>query len=71
MSEDERFAKRLIRARKRAGFTTPEDAADGMGRALRSRDIRRWESADTYPRLDRLAMLCKRYGVSADSLLGL
>ncbi len=63
------LARRLVQARRRAHFTSPEHAAVGM--PIAGRTLRQYEAGLTEPGALRLGLLAKRYEVNPGWLLGL
>ena len=66
MPENETFAERLKRVRKKTGLSQ-EDLAHKL--ELSTMTIRRWESGERQPRLEEIQKLAKALHISEDELL--
>lgn len=64
--EKEKFAKKLIRLRKRKGYTQQE-LADKL--QVTNKAISRWETGEGFPDIALLVPLCDALGVNCDDLL--
>ncbi|MBQ8508760.1 MAG: helix-turn-helix transcriptional regulator [Clostridia bacterium] len=62
------LAERLLALRRQRGLSQ-EELAEQLGVSRQS--VSKWEGAQSLPDLDRIADLCRVYGVSADYLLGI
>lgn len=60
------FADKLIRLRKKAGWSQ-EELASQMNVSRQS--VSKWEGAQSVPDLDKIVRLSKLFGVSTDYLL--
>ena len=67
------ISNRLVRARKKAGYTNPVRASEAMRPAVRVsyKTIYEYEAGRSNPSAVQLARLCRHYKVSADHILGL
>lgn len=68
---DDALGKRLAEARNRAGLSQ-QAVADAVVTAKRGRQtVYEWEAGKASPSVEDLEKLCRLYGVTADSVLGL
>jgi len=65
----EGFGNRLKKARRAAGYRTPEAAS--IFAQLASSSVRRWEDEENFPTAPGLAAVCVLFKCSSDHLLGL
>ena len=59
------FGDRLQEVRKRSGLTQEEFAEQLQ---VSRQSVSRWESGRSYPEMEKIIFICKRYGVTMDEL---
>ena len=59
------FGERLQEVRKRSGLTQEEFAEQLQ---VSRQSVSRWESGRSYPEMEKIIFICKRYGVTMDEL---
>ena len=57
------FGDRLQEVRKRSGLTQEEFAEQLQ---VSRQSVSRWQSGRSYPEMEKIIFICKRYGVTMD-----